>query len=885
MMLKAGAAIESTRADHPWIADFERDPKRFFDKIIRGVALIHPFGLADPLTVLPTMFGSREPDDSLLRILDRTAADWIAERRCLSHAERLQYGIKRYVRDVVDALALAQALPLSATRAMLRTEYFLYVRWASALILSTANDPLSRLWLALAEEQPDARFRALWYRICRQTGESLYPQHYLGIGLLGLRRLPGDEKASLNHALGGLCAWAAALPDEERSQGEFVRQWQALQWIYTRPGRSAWRRLAEPVLFANRRKPFFKWWRNELRMPSAAHRRSRAWLPEPPLAEVDALDREICTAWSEHLKPRIWGAIQIRREWAETTGNAHPLVLTAGRLGNMLIDHAPALAVEMVVLALDWEPGNEILWNLWGRGLNESGREKLAEAVLWEACRRFPEGDHSFVELGKLLADQRRWDEAETVLRKTAGFATSKHAHVELARVLAARKRLTEAEAILRRTPDFATSQHAHVELARVLIASRRLPEAEVVLRQTPGLADSEHANVFLARVKTSQGDPCAAIECLNAFLEGHPQSQFAAETLYALYRRTSSDEKAEALRQRFAGFDMPLTEPEALTADGALEALINDIERQFESVRERHRIDVSPGANADIEGQFESVRENGLLFYGALHYDASGERFGFVDQGHSHSGRAADLDAEGAPDGDDLHHRALGQASVEQIEHKESAFVATADTMLDGGSVAEAHYHALSQDARVTRADFGLSPFAEPYIGEERRAELQGDLEALLAEEQDHVYAQLVYFDRIRPRDLPAEGIFLSFSSVYELRLLVALNHSDREALDKLLKDEPQRAPVTALALMALGIAEQKYTHCVLDWLTEPAPAAADLLARYVYKAVRSSAAQVGASINDPASVGKVLANMPERLVEILRTSTRLVGTREAAA
>jgi hypothetical protein len=71
------AEMELVRPDHPWLGEFERDPETTFDRIVRGVALIPPYGRADALTVIPSLFEPLEPADPLLSLLDRAARSWI----------------------------------------------------------------------------------------------------------------------------------------------------------------------------------------------------------------------------------------------------------------------------------------------------------------------------------------------------------------------------------------------------------------------------------------------------------------------------------------------------------------------------------------------------------------------------------------------------------------------------------------------------------------------------------------------------------------------------------------------------------------------------------------------------------------------------------------
>ena len=84
------------RPEHPWLAEFETDPDARFDEIVRGIALIPPYGLADAQTVLPLLFEPLDAADPLLAALDGAACRWIGRTRRIPPDERRRYGFKRY---------------------------------------------------------------------------------------------------------------------------------------------------------------------------------------------------------------------------------------------------------------------------------------------------------------------------------------------------------------------------------------------------------------------------------------------------------------------------------------------------------------------------------------------------------------------------------------------------------------------------------------------------------------------------------------------------------------------------------------------------------------------------------------------------------------------
>ncbi len=486
----ADLTADVARPDQDWLARFEAAPEREFDRVMSGVALIPPYGLADPVTVLPAFFGALEPDDPRLHQLDAAACSWLERWRRISPADRRAYGLKRYVCDGVAALTVVQHLPLAETRAHLRRCYGAYLRWAEGLTFGSARDLRARLWYALAEDQPDARFQVLWQHICRDTGRGIYPPHYLTIGLLGLRRLriadrTPDEDRTLTLMLGGLGAWAAGLDDTETNHKAFLQEWGLLNWLHTRPSRGAWRRLADPALIASRGTPSEAWWREVLGYERAGAAPPRL-VREPDVADVRKLLDDLNDEPLASLRPQIRTLIAKRRDWAQVTGSTYYLSRTAGNIAGRIIDQDAVFAADLVTEALDWEPNNEILWNLWARALLAQGRIALAEAVLWESVRRFPDDEPSQVELGRVLAGAGRLDEAAAVLTTAVDrFPDREPCHVELARLWAWRGDLAKAIGLLSGFTDRSPSQEiALTHLGHFLTDAGRLDDARTILER-----------------------------------------------------------------------------------------------------------------------------------------------------------------------------------------------------------------------------------------------------------------------------------------------------------------------------------------------------------------------------------------------------------------
>ncbi len=263
--MSAIEAADLPRPEHPRLSAFERDPHREFDRIMRGIADVHPYERAEPGDILWVLFGRLASEDPLRAALDSTVLAWLEQRRAEPPELRLAFGLHRYVGRVADALSFVGRLDLPGTARRLGDEHQAWLEWAEPMVLGGAHDSRNRLWLALAQRQETNRFDWLWYSICHRVGRRDLPERYLSIGLLGLRRLPHEERQQHQAMLGGLALWARHLREGEADRNRFRDQWLALDWQYPR-GPEYWRELVAPLLEQHqyRGKPFVEWWRDML---------------------------------------------------------------------------------------------------------------------------------------------------------------------------------------------------------------------------------------------------------------------------------------------------------------------------------------------------------------------------------------------------------------------------------------------------------------------------------------------------------------------------------------------------------------------------------------------------------------------------------------------
>ena len=237
---------------HPWLANFERTPEAAFGDLLSGHADIGPLNRLDAPEAANVLFGRLAPDDPARRSLGWAILAWLERRRQETPPED-DASRRRWIRQVRDAFDIIALLQVPEAASALRRGFASWNAWVADLVMAPSRDARAGYWSMLAQTQALTRTVAPrldpyglvshWLWICENAGGSL-PDHYLGIGLLGLRRLPDTGIDSELPWLTGLAWWADA---RRPSREAFRTQWFALKFLYPRtPAR--WRGLLARVL-------------------------------------------------------------------------------------------------------------------------------------------------------------------------------------------------------------------------------------------------------------------------------------------------------------------------------------------------------------------------------------------------------------------------------------------------------------------------------------------------------------------------------------------------------------------------------------------------------------------------------------------------------------
>jgi hypothetical protein len=237
---------------NPWLTTFERAPETAFGDLFTGHAHIAPLNRLDAPEAANTLFGNLAPNDPARLSLGWAILGWLEKRR-QEIPPSDDPGRRRWIREVRDAFDIVALLQVSEAAIAMRRGFASWNAWVADVVAAPSRDARAGYWSMLAQTQPLIRaagsaidpfgLASHWLWICENAGGSL-PDHYLGIGLLGLRRLPVIGICSELPWLTGLAWWADA---RRPSRDAFRTQWLALKFLYPRTP-AHWRELIARVL-------------------------------------------------------------------------------------------------------------------------------------------------------------------------------------------------------------------------------------------------------------------------------------------------------------------------------------------------------------------------------------------------------------------------------------------------------------------------------------------------------------------------------------------------------------------------------------------------------------------------------------------------------------
>lgn len=442
-------AVIARELRHPWLRRFEESPRKQFEELLAGYAEIPPYERLDAPDAAVALFAHLTRDDSARVALTGAILDYLTTRRNQGF-EFEGIPLQRVIREISEAFEIVSLLEVVDVAIELRRRFLFWNDWVANLSLSPARDARAAYWRMLALTQPLIHssqlvdpwgLAPLWQSICRDAG-ARFPEHYIDLGLLGLRYLPDHANGSELPWLVGLARWALT---NDPPDAKFKSIWLGLKALYPRSPQR-WRKLVAEVLslpeFVDADVMAPAWWQvdSDFRTldPRVTSRILRSPYPDDCYRVIDRFAESFDT-----VDGLINELMTRHRRYLYVTGNSDFMVRAIHALGKALLrndghrdGHRALKAQTLAREGLAWAPNDMYLWSLWVDSLVALGDMTTAELVGWEAVRRFPENPNSRTQLAEMLIAQDRLAEASAVISELLERGIANHvAYTILARI------------------------------------------------------------------------------------------------------------------------------------------------------------------------------------------------------------------------------------------------------------------------------------------------------------------------------------------------------------------------------------------------------------------------------------------------------------------
>lgn len=487
-----------------WREDFERDPAAAFDRLVRGAV---PLGAGSQLSfgeILDDLFA---PGDEAL---DSAAAEWLESHllgripAATSH-DRWAFTLEEYFRGIAS-------MELPRTGDILRRQHKRLRLWLGGFYEGADRDPYGAYLIALARAQNDQRFSPLWRRLI--LGEEFSERPYLGIGVIGFRKMPGEDGRASSDVPDGLLRAILELADKPGTgQARWKQMTRSLFATYRR-SEGYWIDRLAPLLSPLGEDSNASTWLTALLPRIVEWRRDVAAGHDPSSGRPAQVPVPVSQEWARRVRqnpavtetPEFSTFLEAHRTYANATGDPEYINKTFNNLSIALIraDAArAAFAVGLMEEALQWAPWNPHNWTSYAIVLSAAHRESDAIDALWEARYRIPWNPFIRNELGRILREAGDLIGSEGVLREAVGhFPSNPVSRGALAETLRAMGRLEDARSVLEHAcREFPNHVICRSALADLLIDLDDVHAAERVYREALDLdARNPYARGGLAR-------------------------------------------------------------------------------------------------------------------------------------------------------------------------------------------------------------------------------------------------------------------------------------------------------------------------------------------------------------------------------------------------
>ena len=407
-----------TPAEHPavtrWRERFAADPAAALGLALTGKISLGSYDRARPAEALAQIL-----TEANLARADASLQAWLAG--LLGSPTPAGLSGKRFADALVEGFRLMALLHLPQARAWCAQRHGELRAWLRGFYLGRSRDPEAALLVALGQQQPDRSLLALWQGVVRRGRPLEHVRH----ALTGLRLLAADDAGKVERGvpralLQGLLDFGDALARQgERNGADWLMEVDFLAVVYPMSP-EGWGRKFRVVVQAREPASAVKNWLGQ-RYPLALkpfEGGAREGVLRPRhVDDLKAFLRKVPSHYEE-VRPRLQQFFDDSRHYCHESGDSYYLVRSFCFAGDRLLEIDPTWARELAHEAAIWAPTDHRTWSLLARALEAEGDWRRAEAIYWQARRRFPENVQSHSQLAHALLLHGSGDLSEAVYRE-----------------------------------------------------------------------------------------------------------------------------------------------------------------------------------------------------------------------------------------------------------------------------------------------------------------------------------------------------------------------------------------------------------------------------------------------------------------------------------
>jgi len=476
-----------------WQQRFKEDALVALDAALVGRMSLGQYDRARPAEALVQMLTSSDIERA-----DTAMQIWLEQLLAKPLPDDLSP--KRYADALVEAFRTIHLLPLPNTRRWCMERPAELRAWLRNFTLDSSRDPEAALLVMLAHGQNNRGLLFTWMDVIRRGRPVAHVRH----ALLGLRKMPADDNGAVERGLPrallrGLLDYGETLVKAgDKKSKPWLEEVDFLAAVYPMSQEQWGRRFREVIQAREVSKDVHNWLDSRFRVTVNKQDKTAKGFIQPP--RFDDIKPLLLRMQNDFVGTRsaLITLLDKHRRYAQESGDSYYLVRSFCNIGDHLLKHDPQWARELAHEAARWEPSNHHTWSLLARALEAEGDWRRAEAVYWNARRRFPHIAHSHTQLGHALLLHGQEELGETVFRQaTRLFPDDPITWSELGHSLRVTGRYEPAVAVYKEAQQMGFNRHPSITnaLADTLIQSNRLDEAEMALQWAEQVVTDDDKN------------------------------------------------------------------------------------------------------------------------------------------------------------------------------------------------------------------------------------------------------------------------------------------------------------------------------------------------------------------------------------------------------